>query len=138
MKACLCLLLCILGAGAAMAQGARDPFWPIGYTPGAPSLAPTNPTTPVEQATAALTPKQLQELAEKEAQEIRQTLKKQGRQGTAFFNNRFSAYYQGRWVSVGDSITVDVNGTKYRLEILQLTHDNIELEAHRMAESPQP
>lgn len=110
----------------------RDPFWPIGYHEGeeAETVAPTpaQPVAPMPAETRELSEEELRELARMEAERIRQTL---NRKATMIAGDKIYAYVQNKWVTTGDVITVQVRGNSYRLEILNLTSDNIELEAHR-------
>ena len=82
-----------------------------------------------------LTDEELRELARKESERIRQTL---NRKATMIAGDKIYAYVQNKWVTTGDVITVQVLGNSYRLEILNLTTDNIELEAHRAIAPLQP
>ena len=82
-----------------------------------------------------LTDEELRELARKESERIRQTL---NRKATMIAGDKIYAYVQNKWVTTGDVITVQVLGNSYRLEILNLTTDNIELEAHRVIAPLQP
>lgn len=111
---------------------ARDPFWPIGYQPGSEEAV----AQPVDPRPApkgrVLTDEELRELARKEAERIRQSLV---RKGTMIAGDNIYAYVQNQWLTVGDVLTVEVEGRNYRLEIKDLTTDNIELEAHR-AQAP--
>jgi len=110
----------------------RDPFWPIGYSPEGlappPQEKPEAAETPQPQAARQLTDEELNKLAEQEAAKIKEIL---DRKATAVFGGKVHALVNGEWVSVGDSITVKVLGNSYRLEILKLTPNNIELEPHR-------
>ena len=108
---------------------ARDPFWPIGYTP--TSSAPVQATVPDPQpdrTSRELTDEELADLARQETMKIKEIL---DRKATAVFGGKVHALVNGDWVSVGDSITVKTLGNTYRLKILTLTVDNIELEPHR-------
>jgi hypothetical protein len=107
----------------------RDPFWPIGYSPAEPAIRETPP--PVEKvpepATPTLTDEALRQLALDEAERIRENLAKKG---TMITGDRIYAYVNDKWVTIGDTLTVEVRGNSYQLEILNLTSNNIELEAH--------
>jgi len=125
-------LVLIFCACTIRGEQGRDPFWPIGYTPESSRPAP-QVETETEDAEPApvvreLTDEELRELARTEADRIRQTLR---HQATMTTGNRIFALLEGKWVTVGDTLDVEVHGNTYRLEILQLTADNIELEAHR-------
>jgi len=115
---------------------ARDPFWPIGYYGGIQDVEEVEveqvvqPVEKPEKKGRELTDEQLRELARRESERIRQTLV---RKGTMIAGNKIYAYVQNKWLTVGDVLTVEVEGNSYRLEILNLTSDNIELEAHRAA-----
>ncbi|MDA3873329.1 MAG: hypothetical protein PF795_05155, partial [Kiritimatiellae bacterium] len=112
----------------------RDPFWPIGYDPAKAAIrekSETEKSAPKEAEPEAptLSDEQLRQLARDESERIRQDLK---RKGTMIAGDRIFAYLQDKWVAIGDTLTVEVEGNTYRLEILHLTSDNIELEAHPM------
>lgn len=108
----------------------RDPFWPIGYNgPDKPVEIRPTPTPTPPPITRELTDEELRELARQEAEKIRQSLV---RKGTMKTGNKIYAYVQTKWVSKGDNFFVEVLGRKYRLEIIQLTEDNIQLEPHRV------
>ena len=132
----VCLLTVFSNSAAAQdppssASVYRDPFWPIGYVPKSneqPEPAPQEEPKEVISA-PVLSEAELRALALAEAERIRQTLE---RSGTATMRGRISALVQGRWVSVGDSFSVEVEGREYRLIITKLTTDNIELEPHRV------
>jgi len=110
---------------------ARDPFWPIGYQSGGGLTAQQVEKIDQEpNQTRQLSDEELRELARKEAERIRQTL---DRKGTAIMGDRIYAHVQGKWVTQGETIDVEVMGNTYRLKITKLTSDNIELEAHRAA-----
>ena len=115
----------------------RDPFWPIGYNGGGEVSAPMAPQETARQPTVTreLTDEELRDLARKEAERIRQTL---NRKATMIAGDKIYAYVQNKWVTTGDVLTVEVLGNSYRLEILNLTSDNIELEAHRAIAPLQP
>lgn len=124
-----------ISVSAQSAPVKRDPFWPIDYhpekavtqgTPDAPETPHTVPNAP-QTETTPLTDDELRQLALDESERIRQTLR---RQATMTTGNRIYAYVQNKWVTAGDTLTVEVQGNTYRLEILHLTSDNIELEAH--------
>lgn len=127
-------LLTGISAGPALAR--RDPFWPIGYRPAEarepsrPAAEPEAPPPPAEEA-RSLTDAELGQLVREEAERIRRT-------ATMQTGNQIYAYVQNKWVTVGDSFTVEVLGKKYRLKILGLTEENIELEPHRIGEQPPP
>ncbi len=107
----------------------RDPFWPIGYEPGAVTEVEVVPTAaPAPPQGKELTPAELRELALKEAEKIRQSLV---RKGTMIARGKVYGYVQDKWVTAGDTIPVEVEGRNYLLEIKSLTSDNIELEPHR-------
>lgn len=107
----------------------RDPFWPIGYTGGVQETAPVaEPLVQAPKVGRELSEDELRELARKESERIRQSLE---RRGTMIAGNKIYAYVGEKWVTTGDMISVEVEGNLYRLEILNLTSDNIELEAHR-------
>lgn len=112
----------------------RDPFWPIGYT-GSETPAPpeAEPEEPAPVQTRELTDAELKRLAEEEAVKIKQIL---DRKATAVFGGNVHALVNGKWVKVGDSITVTTLGNTYRLEIIALTTDNIALEPHRSPAGP--
>jgi hypothetical protein len=95
---------------------------------------PVEKIEPEVRKAPQLSDDQLRELARKESERIRQTL---DRKGTAIMGNRIYAYVQGKWVTEGETIDVEVTGNTYRLKITKLTSDNIELEAHRAAETLQ-
>lgn len=125
------LLLQCLPALAEDTAPLRDPFWPIGYQP-AGDPVPETPATeadPDPEAPRTLTDDELRALARDEAERIRESLV---RRGTMTAGDRIYAHIQGRWVTVGDSFTVDVGGRQYRLLITRLTSNNIELEPHRV------
>ena len=105
----------------------RDPFWPIGFTPGQSDSPETAPATQAEPVT--LTDEQLRELAREEARNIQASLENQG---IASMGGRIYGYIQGRWVTVGDSFTLQVLGREYRLLITRLTATEIELEPFRI------
>ncbi|MGA0332662.1 MAG: hypothetical protein ACO3N7_00325 [Kiritimatiellia bacterium] len=112
------------------AQG-RDPFWPIGYTGGVRETVPVvEPQVQAPKVGRELSDDELRELARKESERIRQSLE---RKGTMIAGNKIYAYVGEKWVTTGDMLSVQVEGNLYRLEILSLTSDNIELEAHRAA-----
>jgi hypothetical protein len=133
--------LFLLGAGLAGPLAAeRDPFWPIDYQPrtNRPSPSPVLDATqkPTEIVRPrALTDEELRELERQESMRIQQTLK---RQGTMISDKGILVNLEGRWVGIGDTLTLEVGGNSYRLEILKLTADNIELKARRITVEPQP
>ncbi|MDF3130427.1 hypothetical protein P0Y35_14565 [Kiritimatiellaeota bacterium B1221] len=107
----------------------RDPFWPIGYEPGAESEVEAEPTaTPAPKQGKELSAEELRQLALAEAEKIRQSLV---RKGTMIARGKVYGYVQDKWVTAGDTIPVEVEGRSYLLEIKSLTSDNIELEPHR-------
>jgi hypothetical protein len=116
----------------------RDPFWPIGYQGGGEVAVVQTAVKPAQRTaepSRELTDEELRELARKESERIRQTL---NRKATMIAGDKIYAYVQNKWVTTGDVITVQVLGNSYRLEILNLTTDNIELEAHRAIAPLQP
>jgi len=123
----ICILFILCAASFAGARE-RDPFWPIGYTgvkaPAVPSAVPESTPEPARE----LTDEELRRLAEQEAAKIKEIL---DRKATAVFGGRVHALVNGRWVTQGDALTVQTLGNTYRLKILKLTTDNIELEPHR-------
>lgn len=128
MKLSLLLFILLLLSGRVMLQ-ARDPFWPIGYQgSGTAPVERMTPSQPAAEPSRELTDEELRDLALKESERIRQTL---NRKATMIAGDKIYAYVQNKWVTTGDVITVQVLGNSYRLEILNLTTDNIELEAHR-------
>jgi hypothetical protein len=132
------LFIILTASSLGIARG-RDPFWPIGYDgkkePVKEAAVETRKVEPEAPRERVLSDDELRELARKESERIRQTL---DRKGTMIAGGRIYAYVQEKWVTTGDVITVEVLGNSYRLEILNLTTDNIELEAHRAAGSLQP
>ncbi|MCC5850747.1 MAG: hypothetical protein JJU29_21880 [Verrucomicrobia bacterium] len=136
---CLAMMLAVL-LKPANAQEApppatvrRDPFWPIGYVPKSDHEPVQAPVEEPEETLAApaLTEEELRALARAEAERIRQTLERD-RTATARMGTRIETLIHGRWVGVGDSFSVEVDGRQYRLLITKLTTDNIELEPHRV------
>jgi hypothetical protein len=105
----------------------RDPFWPLGYYGKAAPPGATPQPTPI--LTRVLTDEELRALALEEAERIRKSLE---RGGTMKAGGRIFAYIQKQWVTIGDSFQVEVHGNKYRLEISELTEDNIGLTPHRI------
>jgi len=115
----------------------RDPFWPIGYNGKKQPPEKKEVVTEVVEAPPkerVLTAAEMRELARMEAERIRQEL---DRRGTMEAAGKIYAYVEEKWVTIGDVIIVEVLGNKYRLQITNLTKDNIELEAHRAAGSLQ-
>lgn len=111
---------------------ARDPFWPIDYTGNTPApKAPEVEAAPTPEPSRELTDQELRRLAEQEASKIKEIL---DRKATAVFAGRVHALVNGKWVTAGDSLIVEALGNTYRLQIITLTTDNIELEPHRSAE----
>lgn len=108
-----------------------DPFWPIGYkdTPSEPTPTPTALEEPQPQPEPTLTDADLRALALKEAEKIKEIL---DRDGTAVFGGRVHALVNNNWVSVGDTITVQSQGETFRLKIISLTTDNIDLKPERI------
>jgi hypothetical protein len=108
---------------------ARDPFWPLDYnaSPSRPEVQeePEDPNTPPPRE---LTDAELRALARQEAEKIKESL---DRKATAVFGGKVHALVNGNWVSQGDSLTVRALGNTYRLQIMTLTPDNIELQPHR-------
>lgn len=132
------ILMMLLLAGVGISVQAetepvkRDPFWPIGYDPAkaavrAASTTPESEAPEIKPEAPILTDEELRKLAQDEAERIRQSLR---HQATMTAGNRIFAYIQNKWVTAGDTLTVEVRGNTYRLEILHLTSDNIQLEAH--------
>ncbi|MCC5844490.1 MAG: hypothetical protein JJU05_09585 [Verrucomicrobia bacterium] len=130
MRPLLCLAAFIFTLTApAENQPLRDPFWPIGFTPGhdTPAAGP-EPVEP-EAAPVVLSDDELRELAREEARNIQASLETQG---IAIMGGRIYGFIQGRWVTVGDSFTTQVLGREYRLLITRLTATEIELEPFRI------
>ena len=126
LRTSILIMTCWIGCAAAES---RDPFWPIGYTrDSAPRIENPGEEAAPAQPTRVLTDEELRKLAEQEANKIKEIL---DRKATAVFGGRVHALVNGRWVTRGDSLTVETLGNTYRLEILTLTTDNIELEPHR-------
>ena len=109
----------------------RDPFWPIGFTPGqnTPPEADTPEAPPPEPVAVVLSDEELRELAREEARNIQASLETQG---IAVMGGRVYGFIEGRWVTVGDSFTKNVLGREYRLLITRLTATEIELEPFRI------
>jgi hypothetical protein len=123
----LTLFLLLITALSAFSE--RDPFWPIGYTPASSRPEPDEETPdPDAPETRELTDEELRRLAEQEAEKIKEIL---DRKATAVFGGKVHALINGNWVSQGDSLTVEVLGNSYRLQIITLTTENIELQPHR-------
>jgi len=118
---------CLFITSIAVAE--RDPFWPIGYKP-----AQDKPEKVVEKeaekpkAPRELTDEELRLLAEQEAQKIKEIL---DRDGTAVFGGKVHALINGNWVSKGDTLTIEALGNTYRLQIITLTTNNIDLKPQR-------
>lgn len=135
MKRLLCILVWIgftVSAQENSIPSKRDPFWPIGYDPAKAAVRDIPEVTSsdvkeVKPEAPPLTEDELRQLALDESERIRQTLR---RQATMTAGDRIFAYVQNKWVAAGDTLTVEVDGNTYRLEIITLTSDNIELEAH--------
>ncbi len=115
----------------------RDPFWPIGWDPSQEVVevepTPSAPTPTPTPEVRELTDEELRQLAKEEAERIRSTLT---RDATMIANGKVFAFIGGNWVSKGDNFEVEVMGRTYRLEILSLSAEDIQLEAHRMDEAP--
>lgn len=112
--------------------GVRDPFWPLGYVPGQNRAAAPEAGKPApepEPEVVVLSDAELRELAREEARNIQASLQTQG---IAVMGGRIYGYIQGRWVTEGDSFTVNVLGREYRLLITRLTADEIDLEPFRI------
>lgn len=124
MKPSFCFLLILM----LLPVSGRDPFWPIGYNGTAENVPSVEPVTPVQPVKRELTDDELRELARKESERIRRSLNSKG---IMIAGDKIYAYLQDKWLTVGDVLTVAVEGNTYRLEIKNLTSDNIELEAHR-------
>ncbi len=125
-------LLSLLSLFPALAEisAARDPFWPMGYTPGRNAgQTETAPQTPAEPEPVVLSDEELRALAREEARNIQASLETQG---IAVMGGRIYGYIQGRWVTAGDSFTVNVLGREYRLLITNLTATEIDLEPFRI------
>jgi hypothetical protein len=120
-------ILCV--TALSFAEELRDPFWPLGFTPG----STTQPDAPEQEApppeAIPLTDEELRELAREEARNIQASLETQG---IAVMGGRIYGFIQGRWVTVGDSFTTTVLGRDYRLLITRLTATEIELEPFRI------
>lgn len=130
---CSVLLALLLPSlrGETDTQRLRDPFWPLGYTPGqdAPETAAPEVDQPAAPEPVVLSDEELRELAREEARNIQASLETQG---IAVMGGRIYGYIQGRWVTVGDSFTITVMGREYRLLITRLTATEIELEPFRI------
>jgi len=135
MKPVLCLLL--LFCGLMVHAGKRDPFWPFDFQPGHEDPPPVlKPVPRPEETVQALTQAEIEKLAREESERIRDSLE---RRGTMNMAGNIYAYVQGRWVTIGDTITVTVGGQDYRLLISRLTTNDIVLEPHRIPPtSPNP
>lgn len=129
------LLVVLSGVAGAEAPVRRDPFWPLGFTPGraqAETAAPAQPVAPEPEPERILTEEEVRALARQEADEIRQMLMERGRSGTMIMGGMIYAFVRESWVTVGDTITVRVGGRDYRLLVTRLTATDIELEPHRL------
>ncbi len=114
----------------------RDPFWPLGFQPSAEETPgiPQN-QTPAHAPVRVLSQAEVEKLAREEAERIRNTLE---RRGTMEIAGNIYAYVQERWVTIGDTITVAVDGQEYRLLITRLTRNDIDLEPHRITPTTNP
>jgi len=108
-----------------------DPFWPIGYRIPSPTPTPEPGVTKAQETEPKrmLTDAELRALAQAEAEKIKEIL---DRDGTAVFGGRVHALVNNNWVSVGDTITVQSQGETFRLKIISLTTDNIDLKPERI------
>jgi hypothetical protein len=125
----------------------RDPFWPIGKNPTQPTPAPTpefDPTDP-EAEDSASEPRELddEELRERTQVLADQISKSFTRRATMVTNGKIYAHVgkknivsKNPWVTEGDHFIIELLGNRYRMEVVKLTRNHIELEPHRVTSSP--
>lgn len=125
----------------------RDPFWPIGENPSKPEATPVPPPPEVpeeepEEAPRPLTDDELRREAQKLADEITKSFT---RRATGYMNGRIVAYLQSEkivssspWVSKGDIFEIELRGQRYRMKVVTLTTNHIELAPQRLSATSAP
>jgi hypothetical protein len=118
----------------------RDPFWPIGENPIVPEATPVPEEAPVEpedDSDRELTDEELREQARQLAKQISESFT---RRATMVTNGRIYAHVgtedlvtKNPWVTQGDHFVIEILGSRYRMEVVKLTRNHIELEPYRVS-----
>jgi len=134
------LMLSTYGLTLPLQAQFRDPFWPIGENPTPQQATPDpkeEPEEPEENAPRELTDEELREQARQLAEEISQSFT---RKATMVTNNRIYAHVgtenivsKNPWVTQGDHFVVEILGNRYRMKVVKLTRNQIELEPYRVS-----
>ena len=122
----------------------RDPFWPIGENPTVPTPTPVpdidpSDAEPQPAEPRELTDEELREQARQLSQRISDTFTR-SKKAVMVANGNIYAHVGKKhlvssnpWVTQGDEFVIELQGIRYRMKVVTLTRNHIELEPHRVS-----